>query len=503
MPNVKIPLNSEPNKDEDGVVLVDGAGCDLINGFISRFGALHRRWGLKNFVSLDMGTILGVYNWEKENLLIAASGEKIYTIDKYGTIKNITGDKLQSSGRVKFAEDYDFVYMANGGKVVAYATFLQYLQQNIDHPDLAERSTDGNLGNLDVDYDYTDSTIYMPDEHAPTSVTNLGMIDTYMLMNNKGDDFLTYSEVSEPLNVSALNFFRAESKSDNIVNFATERGEITAFGSKTIEFWQNDGVSPFSKIGGLDIDRGLGAADSLVPMNGGFMFLDHERKLIFLSGRNPQVMSVSWDKELHRIKNIEDTIADNIAVDGNMLYVFSFPTDGKTYVFDSRLNRFQGEWASWDTARADYSRWRGNCYTYIPQWGKHLVGDINNGTIYEIRNDYYKDGDNPIRLQWTSGHVSHGTNQYKQSNRLMITLKRGSDTALSQNPRCHISWRDDNKPDWSNGRDIDLGNVGDTEMVKTLHALGQYRNRQYRIEYSDESDFIIVNIEEDADILDR
>ena len=43
--------------------------------------------------------------------------------------------------------------MANGGKIVAYATFLQYLQQNIDHPDLAERSIDGNLGNLDVDYD--------------------------------------------------------------------------------------------------------------------------------------------------------------------------------------------------------------------------------------------------------------------------------------------------------------------------------------------------------------
>mgnify|MGYP007031185196 FL=1 len=502
MPYVSIPLNGEPYKNEDGIVLVDGNGCNLVNGRINQFGHLHRRWGLKPYRRLDMGTVLGVYHWENKDYLIAVSGEKIYKIDKYGTITNITGAKLQPSGRVTFVEDYDFVYMANGGKIVAYATFLQYLQQNIDHPDLAERSIDGNLGNLDVDYDYTDSTIYMPDEHAPVKVTHLGMIDTYMLMNNKGDDYLTYAEVGEPLNVSALNFFRAESKSDNIQAIGAENGEITAFGTQTIGFYQNDGVSPFSKIGGVDASRGLGGADTLAFISNRWMFLDHEGKHTMLAGRTPQVVSMNYDKELQGI-DINSAFAMPISVDGHALYIISSPSNDKCYVYDDKLSRWQGEWASWDTAKADYSRWRGNCYVNIRAWGKHLVGDISNGIIYEMSSDYYKDGDDPIRLEWTSGHVSHGTNRVKQSNRIICRFKRGSATVPSKNNKCRLTWRDDNKPDWSNGREIDLGNVGDTEMVKTLHALGQYRNRQYKLEYSDEGDFICTGLEEEVNLLDR
>ena len=81
MPYTQIPLNGEPYKNEDGIVLVDGRGCNLINGRIDEFGNLHRRWGLKPFVRLNMGTVLGVYHWENKDLLIAVSGEKIYTID--------------------------------------------------------------------------------------------------------------------------------------------------------------------------------------------------------------------------------------------------------------------------------------------------------------------------------------------------------------------------------------------------------------------------------------
>ena len=502
MPNLQIPLNAQPNKDEDGIVLVDNLGCDLINGYVSGFSALHRRPGNKPFANLNIDTVLGVYHWEVEDLLVVVSGFKIYTINRYGTVKDITGATLQDKGRVSFAEDYDFFYAANGGKVIAYAPFLQYLQENIDHPDLAERSIDGNIGELLVDYDYTDTTIYMPDEHAPTKVTHLNMIDTYMIMNNKGDDYITYSEVSEPLNVNALNYIRAETKSDVVKAVAVASGEIIAFGSKSIEFWENIGDPPFARIGGLEIDRGISGADTLCSIAGGFSFIDHERKHVFLNGREVKVLSTEFDKELHRL-NVDDAFSMSLGIDGNAWQAISFPSNDKTYVYDHKLGRWQGEWASWDSAKGDYTRWRGNCYTYIPSWGKHLIGDISNGTIYEIRSDYYKDGNDPIRFQWTSGHVSHGTQRTKASNRLMITLKRGSATVPSQNNKCRLTWRDDNKQEWSNGREIDLGNVGDTEMVKTLHALGQYKNRQYRLEYSDEADFIITKIEEEVDLLDR
>ena len=55
-------------------------------------------------------------------------------------------------------------------------------------------------------------------------------------MNNKGDDYLTYAEVGEPLNVNALNFVRAESKSDNLQAIGTENGELTLFGTRLRSF---------------------------------------------------------------------------------------------------------------------------------------------------------------------------------------------------------------------------------------------------------------------------
>ena len=44
-----------------------------------------------------------------------------------------------------------------------------------------------------------------------------------------------------------------------------------------------------------------------------------------------------------------------------------------------------------------------------------------------------------------------------------------------------IRWRNDGRQDWSNYREIDLGNPGQTEIVKHIRGLGQYRTRQYEI----------------------
>jgi len=44
-----------------------------------------------------------------------------------------------------------------------------------------------------------------------------------------------------------------------------------------------------------------------------------------------------------------------------------------------------------------------------------------------------------------------------------------------------IRWRSDGKSQWSNYREIDLGAWGETEIVKRIRGLGQYRTRQYEI----------------------
>ena len=58
-------------------------------------------------------------------------------------------------------------------------------------------------------------------------------------------------------------YFSPESKPDNLLAGLVTKDGLMFFGKESAEFWINDGVSPFSRVGGLSLDRGLGSAYSL------------------------------------------------------------------------------------------------------------------------------------------------------------------------------------------------------------------------------------------------
>lgn len=48
-------------------------------------------------------------------------------------------------------------------------------------------------------------------------------------------------------------------------------------------------------------------------------------------------------------------------------------------------------------------------------------------------------------------------------------------------PMLTLRWRNDGKQIWTNSREISLGNVGCTDIVKRIKGLGKYRTRQYEL----------------------
>lgn len=63
-------------------------------------------------------------------------------------------------------------------------------------------------------------------------------------------------------------------------------------------------------------------------------------------------------------------------------------------------------------------------------------------------------------------------------------------------PKLLIRWRDEGKPNWSNYREISLGNSGQTEIIKKLRGLGRYRTRQYELVCTSKFPMTIALIEE-------
>ena len=61
-----------------------------------------------------------------------------------------------------------------------------------------------------------------------------------------------------------------------------------------------------------------------------------------------------------------------------------------------------------------------------------------------------------------------------------------------------VRWRNDGKAGWSNYREIDLGAWGETEIVKRIRGLGQYRTRQYEIVSYTGGAITLAGVEENA-----
>lgn len=63
-------------------------------------------------------------------------------------------------------------------------------------------------------------------------------------------------------------------------------------------------------------------------------------------------------------------------------------------------------------------------------------------------------------------------------------------------PKILIRWRNNGKSDWTNYREINLGDIGRTEIIKRIRGLGQYRTRQYEIVCTSGVPLTISGIEE-------
>jgi len=523
MPKIKIPIKTPiyQNIEEVGLSKFSPA---LIDGYMDESGNTHRRPG--NTLWNDLGTgvkVDGLYWWKKKGYLIAVSGGRIFKVTTSGgAVVEITGDTLASGTRAIFCEDGTRVFMANGGKIIHY----------------------NDAG----------TTIAMADADAPTAVSHVGFHDQYLICNNVGTGQMHYSDVGDPLSWNALSFITSESSPDDLIALNIAWREILLLGKESAEIYWDDGATPFSRLEGAYTERGLGAVYSLAFFDNTWYWLDQTRRFVRIDARTPQVMSTPFDKTIQGFSTIADALGDLCEIDGRTFYILSFPTADRTFVYDYALKHWY-EWCWWSDKTASYYRWTGQCICYAKDWNKWFVGSRVDGKIYEMSTSVYTDDGEAIRTLRRTAHVDHGTMVRKRSNSVFLRLKRGTGfpagspsevtgtdaniytcirdhtssaatkpitgsnwafywelsgltggvwadaTSYSAHiPYLIVRWKDNNKNEWGNEHQIDLGKVGDTEFVGSLKRLGIYRGRQWEFILSDAVPLVLVDAEEDIDL---
>jgi hypothetical protein len=447
------------NADESAI---QGFSAGLADGYINEFGALCRRPGLLEWGDVGTGApIDGLYYWKTQECVIAVSDGKIYKAATVsGTFDNVTGDALETGGRPTFADYGDSLYIANGGQIVKLGT--------------------------------SGTTAYLTDVDAPTTVTHVGILDTYLLANNTDTGQLWYSAVMDP-DTWEGDYGTAEAKPDDVTGLYIDGAEINLLGAETIEVWRNDGATPFVPNTNAITRRGVVAPYSFVIADGFRYCLDQGRRFVRIESRTPIEVSQAVASYIQGFDTVTDCMADEIVVDGKPWIILHFPTEGKTLAYNYRATAGH-EWSRWGYWDGEYKRWLGNCFAYVDDWNLSLVGDYRTGKIYKMSSSYYDDDGQTIRTCMRTAHIDHGTLAYKRSSEMLFKLKRTAYTGTQD--YLLLRWRDNGQTHWSNEQRISLKRMGDVDYIGRLTRLGRYRTRQYEVVLSDATALSLVSAEE-------
>ena len=412
---------------------------------------LHGTPGLNLFSTCGSGPVDGIYCFK--GVLYAVSGRKLYWINQSGTATEVG---TIGSGRVSIAD--------NGLEMLIVNGTTGYTYNGID---LEEITAAGFYA--------ADTVTYQ---------------DGYFILNRSGTGQFFISNLLDGQTYGGLDYATAESAPDDTLAVWSDHREIWLFGKNTIEVWSNTGAAdfPFERNNGVMIEKGLGATHSVAKMDNSLVWLGNDLIIYRANGYTPtRISQYGVETAISGYSTVSDAFAYSYADGGHTFYVLTFPTESKTWVYDASTQLWH-ERSYWN---AGEYRHRSNCYAYC--YGKHLVGDFENGNIYELDLDTYSDNGDEIRRQANSSHIHKDGDRMFQP-RVEIFMESGVGLSGESEPQAMLQWSDDGGKTWGNEHWSGMGAIGEYGKRIVWNRLGSYRQRVYRLVISDPVKTVTIGV---------
>lgn len=292
--------------------------------------------------------------------------------------------------------------------------------------------------------------------------------------------------------MDATYFALKDTSTDNLVTFIEDKRELWLIGERTTEVWYDAGNAtfPFSRLEGVTMQHGCAAAQSVARAGNSLIWLGANEQ-----GQNTVKATVGYEVSdrstiavNHAIASypvISDAIAYVYQEDGHLFYVLTFPTADATWVWDLTTNMWQ-ERLSYDPAAGEFHRHRSNCFMNFA--GMRLVGDYQNGNLYQMSRAIYSDNGAPLVCWRRTPHVWDGADRervFHQRLQLEFTPGVGLQSGQGSNPQVMLRWSDDGGQTWSNEHWQSIGAAGKTKNRAIWRRLGNARDRVYEAKFSD------------------
>jgi hypothetical protein len=312
--------------------------------------------------------------------------------------------------------------------------------------------------------------------------------DGYGLFTKPNTNQWFFSSIDNFLTYDALDFYSKEGKPDKIVSILSDHREPWIFGEKSTEVWNNAGGDNTSALtptfarnqGGL-IEFGCSAPKSPCQFDNSITWLSDQGQLMKAKGYNPTIISTDmFGRELSQYSTYSDAIAFSYTENEHNFYQITFPTAGKTWVFDAKTQTFHKR--SSFSGISDFGRHRANCYALLNK--KHYVGDYENGKIYEMSMDYLDDAGNEIQRRLYSKETSSGLKKTFFPS-IQIEFEPGVGLESGLDPQAMLQYSDDGGNTWSNELWRSVGKIGEYSRRAIWHRMGSAHRRIYRLTVSD------------------
>jgi hypothetical protein len=329
------------------------------------------------------------------------------------------------------------------------------------------------------------------------------IVDNYFVYNRPDSQQFGASGVLSPISGST-SFSSKDGSPDDLVALIVDHREVYLMGEASSEVWTDVGgvPFPFQRIPGTNTQHGIAAKFSLARFGDSFCYVSRNNRgqaqIMQMRGYVPTRISNHAVENSITNQYVDDAIAWTYQLEGHECYVVSFPTLELTWAYDLA----SGMWHKWLYTENDgtYTRHRGNCCAVFQ--GLVLVGDYEDGSIYQIDKNNYTDNGQKIRRLRRAPHlVSDFQRQYFDE--LQIQFQPGvgltgittplNSAVVGADPQAMLRWSNDGGSTYSNEHWTSIGLIGKYKNRAIWRRLGSARDRVFEVVVSDPINAVIIS----------
>lgn len=341
---------------------------------------------------------------------------------------------------------------------------------------------DGSDQGWSVDLTSLDFNIFKPSNFLGGN--QVRYIDTFLVSSTLDGNI--QSSNSADTSYPDLGIATMSGDADQLQIIDVVHKEIWSFGNRTTEVWTNVGAYPFpfQPIPGVFLQHGIAALRSLAKWGLNIFWLseDNNGQALIMQGTAYKADIISTPAiadAIGKYTTISDAVGFCYQQGSHIFYMLSFPSANATWCYDLSTQLWHER--GYLDENGNLNRHRANCVAHA--YNKTVVGDWQNGKLYEFDLKNYTDNGDPILRLRSFPHLVSDGDRVSYTN-FMADIEVGTEIDPAIDPQLTLRWSNDRGVSYGNGLQQSLGQTGEYRVVPSWSRLGFARDRVFELSWT-------------------